>query len=356
MSEAEATTSMEEDLEAAFDASEIPEGTEESGRSDEDTEESVGSAEAEDTGEGEEVADEDEEGEEEGAEEAAEDEAGEEDDGADEQVASTKAPVSWSPDNREHWNKLPSEVQEQVTKREREIESGLRDASDARKFTENFFSAVKPFEQTIQVEAGGDALLATRNLMNIATGLRVGAMPQKAQLVAQIIQTYGVDVATLDDILSGQVGTAQPQVQQPVGDPANFRDPRVDQMIANQKQSDDQENLEIQGEIETFLADPANEFAMDVKDDMADLMEMAGRRNQELSLPDAYKKALAMSNSVQSVLKTRSSDKTSLKRKKRAAKTIGGSPAGDGTNLDTKGNSMNQDVSAAWDAVVGGEN
>lgn len=357
MSEVAESTSMEADLEAAFDAAEggeEQEQEEEGGRSESNTEESVGDTEQADEEGTEEVADEEAEEQQEAETEEEDSEDGEEE--SDEQVAQAKAPASWSPGNREHWGKLPTEVQEQVTKREREIESGLRDASDARKFTENFFAAVKPFEQTIQVEANGDALLATRNLMNIATGLRVGAMPQKAQLVAQIIQTYGVDVAALDDILSGQVGSQAGQVQAPVGNPAEFRDPRVDQMLANQQRSDDQDSFDVQSEITAFLEDPANEFAMDLKDDMADLMEMAGRRSQELSLDDAYKKAIAMSNTIQGVLTSRATTKTSLKRKKRAAKTISGSPAGDGTNIDGKGNNMNQDISAAWDASVSGEN
>ena len=357
MSEAvadEETTSMEADLEAAFDASEgEEEGTEKSGGSAEDTTESVGDTEQEGT---EEIADE--EAEEKQEAEAKEEDA-EEEDGKEsgEQTAKTKAPASWSPGNREHWDKLPAEVQTQVTKREREIESGLRDAAESRKSQDMFKLATEPFRDTINVEAGGDAILATRNLLNIATGLRVGAPPQKAQLAAQIIQSYGVDISMLDDILSGQIGPTGGQSQKPMGDPTNFRDPRVDQMLANQQQQKVAEDETIQQETEAFLNDPANEFALDLKDDMADLLEMAGRRGQELSNKQAYDKAIAMSSTIQKILASRSSDtKTSLKRKKRASRTIKGAPSGDGTQSGSTVNSMNQDISDAWDSAVGGEN
>ncbi len=345
----EETTSMEADLEAAFDAAEGEgeEGTAKGGGSAEDTTESVGDTESE-----EEVTDEDEEGEEEGEEEAAEGEAGEED--ADK--IGSKAPVSWTPGNREHWADLPPEVKDQVNKREREIESGLRDAADARKEQDKFRLATEPYRDTINIEAGGDAILATRNLMNIATGLRVGAPPQKAQLAAQIIQTYGVDIAMLDDILSGQVGTQAGKPQQAMGDPANFRDPRVDQMIANQQQQQVTADATIREETTAFLNDPANEFAMDLKDDMADLLEMAGRRGQELTNKQAYDKAISMNPTIQKIIAGRAGDtKTSLKRKKRAAATIKGAPTHDGKSSSNKEASMGDDIAAAWDKNVSGE-
>lgn len=360
MSEAEDTTTLAEDLGEAFDALEeeetTDEGEEETGGSAEDTTESVGDAETQETDDG-------------GDEGSEDDDAGDktevDDTSADAKtVSDTPAPASWSPENREHWGELPAEVRQQVEKREREIDTGLREASDAKRFQEHFDNTVNPYRDTIAIEAGGDAMLATRNLMNIATGLRVGAQPQKAQLIAQIIQQYGVDIATLDTVLSGQIGP-QAGPAAPVGggqpSPAQaFRDPRVDQMLARQQQDLQESTQQVEADTAAFMQDPDNEFAMDLRNDMADLMEMAARRNETLDFKGAYEKATKMSPAIQQILTARADalkgkSGDSLKRKKRASKTISGTPSGDGTNIDNSKSTVADDVSAAWDSVVGGD-
>jgi hypothetical protein len=345
---AEEETTLEEDLGAAFDAIEADDTEEikttEEVIPDEEVKPEAGGSD-EDSPEEEVTTKQDEEQKTEGK---AEDET---------VVSESPAPQSWSAPNREHWGKLPAEVQAQVTKREREIDAGLRDSAEARRFQEQFNQTIQPYMGTVQVEAGGDAILATKNLLNIATALRTGAGPQKAQIVAQIIAGYGVDIATLDGILSGQVGPQQGQVQQPMGNPQQFRDPRVDAMLQQQQQESVQEDADIQLETDTFMADPKNEFAADVRDDMADLLEMAGRRNQTLSLQDAYDRAVKIRPDLQTVLTGRElppeDKKESLKRKKRAASSIKGTPSGDGKGM-AGGGSLADDLNAAWDASVEG--
>jgi len=55
-----------------------------------------------------------------------------------------------------------------------------------------------------------------------------------------------------------------------------------------------------QNEVSDFLAKA--EFAEDVREDMADLMEAATRRGQNMSMVDAYKKACLMNDNVRAVL------------------------------------------------------
>ena len=60
---------------------------------------------------------------------------------------------------------------------------------------------------------------------------------------------------------------------------------------------------EAQGEVERFL-DRA-EFGNDVREDMADLMETASKRGQNLTLEEAYKKACLLNDRVRTVLQGR---------------------------------------------------
>jgi len=60
---------------------------------------------------------------------------------------------------------------------------------------------------------------------------------------------------------------------------------------------------EAQSEVEQFLT--RAEFGEDVREDMADLMEAASRRGQNVTLEEAYRKACILNDHVRSVLQGR---------------------------------------------------
>lgn len=271
------------------------------------------------------------------------------------------APSSWSPQAREAWGTVPEEARAEIERREREIDKTLNDTASDRREAERLRQAVKPFEQTLALEAGGDPVAATANLLGVATRLRFGTQQEKAALVSQLVNTYGVDIESLDHALAGSVsppgaGAGNPPPGNPI--PAPGSDPRIDAMWRDRETQTQQTAHQQQQEVNTFLADPKNEFANDVRNEMADIIELNNRRGSQLTLQQAYDQAVVLSPNVQAVLTQRGgapaagagngAPAADLRSKKRAAKSVKGSPSTGASKAEPT--SREDQLRAAWDA------
>lgn len=360
------STSMREALDAAFKKQE------EIGGSEEDTEEPVrdsgeeeeSEAPVEEEKEGEESApvEEDAEEGEEGHKEEKPDEGkapdkpakDESDKSGDKAGAEAdKAPVSWKPGIREHWGKLPKEVKDEIRRREQEIDKGLHQAAGFRRVANEYFNVVKPFEQLIRAQNSTPAQAIT-NLMQTAARLTMGTKSQKAQVVMEIMKNYDVDVEALDTLLAGKV---VPREEDKFSKLLDDRLKPVTEFIssvnghrqAEQQKSDE----EVSKELDTFAADPKNEFFQDVVDDMADIMDMAAKRGQKMSLGDAYSRACRLNPEIAKILDQRAAaekgrlDAERLQKKRTAASSIRGA-RGEGDDSKATGTDVRSAVAAAW--------
>ena len=281
---------------------------------------------------------------------AADSDAGDGDPTPPPQDAESKAPQSWGVAEREGWANIPPEIQNQISKREAETQQVLMQSGQARKFQEEFDQAASPFLGFIQAE-GATPMSAFTGLMQTAATLQAGAPQQKAQRVAEIIQHYGIDVEMLDSLLVGEqpqtgddarLGQMLDQRLQPMMNTLNqFQQSQVDQ----RQQSEQQTNTQI-GE---FMAQ--NEFAKDVRFEMADLMEMAGRRNETLTLQGAYEKALLLRPEIQQVIQQRAAGAQAqqgnqqIQQKQNASVSVAGGAAM--TGAAPKPGSMREAIEAA---------
>lgn len=353
------STSMREALDAAFKKQEEIGGSEEDAEEpvrdspeEEPAEESEQKEVAKDDDAGSEVQGDEEEGdgghpEEESAKGEASDKpaktppaksGGKEGDGKDAAPADgdLKAPVSWKPATREHWAKLPKEVKEEIHRREKEIEKGLHQASGYRKVAEEYFQTLRPFEQLIRAQNSTPARAIT-SLMTTAARLTMGTKAQKAQTVAEIMQNYDVDIPTLDSILAGKAPKEEDDKLSKILDE---RLKPVTEFISSvqtsRQQAHQKSEEEVNAELEKFAADPKNEFFSDVVDDMADIMDLAAKRGQKLTLDDAYKKACLMNPEISKVINQREAAKkgeleaAALAKKRKAASSIKGARSEEG--------------------------
>jgi hypothetical protein len=250
-----------------------------------------------------------------------------------------KAPVSWRPDVREHWAKLPDSVKKEVQRREREVQQTLKETSSARKYAEAIDKVLEPYQVFIKAE-NGNSLQAIDNVMATAAKLRTGTGPEIAQLVSGIVKQFGVGrfgqdfIAQLDAALVGEIpqnhdqnAQLQQAIQQQLQPVQNFMN-EFQQAKQNQTQ---QIRMEAQSEVQNFIENA--EFAEDVREEMADLMEVAERRGRELSLQDAYRQACLANPRVRTVLQKRQQAKGAQKttgaaqRAKAAAVSVSGAPA-----------------------------
>ena len=242
-----------------------------------------------------------------------------------------RAPQSWRPGAREAWGSLPAPIREEVYRRERESQRVMSESAQARQVAGHIAQLQQTYAPALSAE-GVDALTASSNLMNLASRLRFGTPIEKATLAATIIRNYGVDIAQLDQVLAN--GPA-PQMQQP----QMLQDPRVDQLLSqlNQMRSERQQHLVSTAtrEIETFGGD--KEFFEDVRETMADLMEVAAKRGVDMALDEAYEQACLMTPEIYKVLAARAAaasagtQKQSTQRSKHAASSVRGTPSGTST-------------------------
>jgi hypothetical protein len=251
--------------------------------------------------------------------------------------AGERAPASWRPDVREHWGQLPEPVRAEIQRREVEVQRTLQESAEARKAYDAVMRTVAPYEAFIRAE-GSNPIQAIDNLMATAAKLRTGTAPELASMVAGIVNQFGIGrfgngfIQSLDAALAGQSPVVDPQ-QAAMEQVLNQRLAPVQQMLTQFQQAQQMQQERVaqaaQSEVEQFL-DRA-EFGNDVREDMADIMETAARRGQNISLSDAYKKACLMNDRVLSVLRARKQAKSAqtqtqaAQRARSAAVSVSGS-------------------------------
>lgn len=222
-----------------------------------------------------------------------------------------RAPASWKPELREHWGALPEGVRSEIYRRESEVQRTLQETAEARKTAEAVMRTIAPYEAFIKAE-NSNPLQAIDNLMSTAARLRTGTAPELAQLVAGIVNQFGVGrfgnafIEQLDSALAGQTPKVDPQ-QNAIEQVLNQKLAPVQQMLTQFQQAQAQQQQMVQqqavNEVEQFLSKA--EFGNDVREDMADILEVAQRRGINMTLQDAYKKAVMMNDNVRSVLTQR---------------------------------------------------
>jgi hypothetical protein len=262
-------------------------------------------------------------------------------------VVDVRAPQSWKPTIREKFAALPAEVQQEVIRREREIATTMQESAEARQGYQRFRETLAPFEHMIR-SGGADPYQTVGSLMQTAMALQTGAPGNKAGIVANLIRHYGVDLNLLASTLEGQ--PVAPQEQQP------YRDPRVDQLMAQVEQARSYKQQQLAQEATRLIGEiQGEEFFADVKDAMADILEVAAKRDVAMTPKEAYNRAVWADPHVAEVLQQRQAAKQagnrigSTQRAQAAAASIKGSPAVGGA--PTQSGSLRGDIEAAADAL-----
>lgn len=232
------------------------------------------------------------------------------------------APVSWSGAVKSKWAELPAEVRAEIKKREDDIHKAMTaqdgDLAVGRKIKE--ISA--PYEAIIRSE-GGTVEGAFRDLLNTAYILRTGSPQQKAQLVLQTAQQFGVD-------LRPYFGGQQPQQNNISALQQEIEYLRRNQVNPEQLKTQLQEEMEaarIQSEIQAFAANPAYEHFELVRPIMKGLLESGQARN----LQEAYDSAIWSVPSIRTQLEAKAKaaeaekKKAEMEHKKKAAASVTGS-------------------------------
>jgi hypothetical protein len=252
-----------------------------------------------------------------------------------------RAPQAWRPDVREHWGQLPEPVRAEIHRREVEVQRTLQESAEARKGYDAVMRTIQPYEAFIRAE-GSNPMQAIDNMMSTAAKLRTGTAPELAQMMAGIVQQFGTGrfgqqfLELLDQSLAGQAPKADPQqaaLEQALNQRLAPLQGMLQQFQAAQQAQQERVVTQANDEVGQFL-DQA-EFGEDVRQEMADIMEVAHRRGQALTLQDAYQRACLVNDRVRAVLQARARNTGSqqqaqaAQRARAAAVSVtGAAPAG----------------------------
>lgn len=239
---------------------------------------------------------------------------------------SYKAPQSWKPGVREKWAALPPEVQAEVARVDREVRQTMQEAAEHRKLASEFRSTVAPYEGMLRAE-GIEPVKAVASLLQTFAALRTAPPQHKAQMLANMVKNFGVPIEALDAALVGQ-----PQQQQAQ---APYRDPRVDQLMAEIESAKAARGQQLQATVQQEIGQFAEkEFFEDVREDIADILEMNAKRGVAMTLEEAYNRACRIHPEVSRALSQREAAKqaatatAATQQAKRAASSIKSSPSG----------------------------
>lgn len=207
-----------------------------------------------------------------------------------------RGPNSWKASVREKFGSLPADVKNEVLRREADHQKLMTETTALRKFGEEFAQAYRPYEAMLQ-STGISPVAAFKDLMNTVYTLRTADAATKGQMVANIIKTNNVDLASIDNALAGIQPEVDPHTAAMQQELAQLKQWRHQQETQYQTQL----NQTVEQQIQTFANDPKNEFFHDVVGDMQILLNSGRAEN----LDDAYAMACRLNPEVHGVLQAR---------------------------------------------------
>jgi len=262
-------------------------------------------------------------------------------------VVGDKAPASWKAEEKAAWATVPASARAAIVRREQETQRVLSGSAQARKLEADFQKAIHPF--TPLMEAHGIAPIpAIESLLQMRAALEVGTKEQKAQLVSNLVRQFGVDIETLDGLLSASHGqpVAQPQ---PRIDPRGI--PELAPLFSLAEQVTAAQAAKLEAQFEPIESLPHYEA---VREMMADLLEAAATRGKSMTLQSAYNlavqadPALAGTQPVATTTTSTSEAAAILARSRKAASTTAGAPK---TSPTAKPTDRRAQIEAAFDSV-----
>ena len=253
-----------------------------------------------------------------------------------------KAPQAWRDGAKKAWAALPEEARVEVLRREKEFSTELQRAAEDRKYAQTLRQTIAPFEAQIRAE-GSTPEKAVASLLQTGMALRTAPPAHKAQLVAGLINDFGIDLNHLVQALQGQplrpgAGAQQPSPQQI--DPNSIAKQvmeNITKTLGSQReaaliaQSKSVMEKELSGKAMHGL--DGTDYTEEIHDSMADFIESAAKRGRSISLEQAYTMAAQMHPEVSKVLERQKLAASAAKKNqttqqvRAAASSVRSSPA-----------------------------
>ena len=209
-----------------------------------------------------------------------------------------RAPASWKGEAKQLWADLPLTAKQEIIRRERQTTQVLNDTALDRKRVQEISQVLQPHMERIGALYRGNPLAAIDGLLNVERTLTSGNKSTKAQVVANIIKQFDIDIVTLDSMLAGTDLPPEVRQQSEVDRLVEERLRPVMSYVEQQKAKElalqQSKQTEFRTTVEQMAEDSRYPYFEDVRNDMADLIELSARKGVDLSLEAAYDKATRM--------------------------------------------------------------
>lgn len=240
-----------------------------------------------------------------------------------------KAPSSWKPDVIAEWDSLPPKIQDEVLRREGDYFKGVEQLKASVKHAEAINREVQPYMPTIRA-LGATAPQAIGHLLNLDHKLRHGTPDQKIDVVRHVMQAAGLDPAEI----FGEKPPINPELQPILQELQALKQEREQERAAANRR----EFQEINSTLSGFSTDKPH-FEV-VRNRMADLIEIAAQQGQQLSLDEAYDRAIWENPEIRQTLiaeretqaEQRARQAAQAARARSAAASVQGAPNGTPSN------------------------
>ena len=269
------------------------------------------------------------------------------------------APQAWKAPLKSKWAAIDPEVRQEIARREREVTKVLTDTTAARQITGQLREISAPYSARFQA-MGINPLQAFQNLLQADYQLATGSKHQRAQLVAKLIKDYDVDVGTLDEVLSGQVSPAA-QEEARLAKLLEQHLAPVKQKLQTYEQREQAEQQQQEATFAQQIEAIANDsktypYFEQVREAMADLVEISARRGVSLDLKTAYNRAVAADPTLSAQIESaKQADllkqaEKKAQRAKAASLSVNGAPSGT-LPKGTTATDRRATIAAAFDAL-----
>ena len=204
------------------------------------------------------------------------------------------APKSWKAPVAAKWATVDPEVKAEINRREKEITKAFGENNQVREFHRQFQEVVRPYQAHLQNY--GKPLEAIANLLQVEYALNASPPVAKAQLMAKLIKDYGIDIKELDSALAGeQADPVKSSLEQLLEQKLS----PIQTFMQRQQELDSARQQRVRNdaaaEVEKMGDDPATyPHFEEVREDMADVIEMNARRGRYLTPVQAYQLAVNM--------------------------------------------------------------
>lgn len=204
-----------------------------------------------------------------------------------------RAPSTWKPQVRNEWANLSPTIRAEIHRREADFQNGQAQLLPDARLGSEIKRATEPYRMLIE-STYGTPDRAMSAFLQTAAALQMGSNSQKLQTIVGLSQQFGIDLSALS-----QPGSPQPQ-QQP------FADPRIDQLLAHQRQQEEQrqanEQRQVEGVANSWISEkdaagnPKRPYIGDVIQEMSMLIPQIKQTHPHLAhaqiLEQAYDRAV----------------------------------------------------------------